>query len=244
MKYEFFYKTVFFPEKGILVVGDLHLGFYKVLKTLGVLNLKNQLSEIISDFKTVFNQLKKKGYSLKKIIILGDINHFFITKKDELSEFSKLISFLTISVKKENIIIIKGNHDVKKDFLGITPKLYYIEEDTIFTHGHQQYSEVLDKKIRVIVFGHLHPSIMAEIGPNKEIDFFKCFLEGEYDGKTFLVIPSFFRVIEGTLINNYDKDYIESFSIIPKKDMMNSKIYLVNEREVQEIGKINEIFVS
>ncbi len=244
MKYEFIHKTLFFPEKGILVIGDLHLGFEYMLKKAGIALPESQISRMISDFKNVFNQLKKKKYEMKKIIFLGDINHFFGSELKERNELAELMDFLEKYIDKKEIIIIKGNHDIQKNFYGITPKQYYIEEDVIFTHGHQQYSEILNNKIKIIVSGHLHPSIMLPDKSDEKVEFYKCFLEGKYNEKTFLVIPSFFGVIEGTLINNYGENYIESFSIIPKKDVMDSKIYIVGRDKAYELGKINEIFAG
>jgi metallophosphoesterase superfamily enzyme len=48
-------------------------------------------------------------------------------------------------------------------------------------------------------------------GVKKEI--YKCFLEGKSRGKTSIIIPSFLDFTEGTLVNDYNEDYFESFSI-------------------------------
>ena len=241
MKYEFIYKTIFFPEKGILAVGDLHLGFEKMLEEAGISPPEKQVSGIISDLKKVFNGLIKRKHNLKKIVFLGDIKHFFTKESKEKDELKEIVDFLKKNIDEKNIIFIKGNHDIQKNLGGITPKTYHIEEDVIFTHGHQQILETSDKKIKIIVFGHLHPSLMLKEKSSEKIEFYKCFLEGKYNGKIFLVVPSFMRVIEGTLINNYEEDYIESFSIIPKKDIMNSRVYIVGENKAYEFGRINEL---
>ena len=47
MKYEFISKAVFLPEKEILVIGDLHLGFENMLKKSGILIPETQTNYLI-----------------------------------------------------------------------------------------------------------------------------------------------------------------------------------------------------
>ena len=77
VNYKFFSKTIFFPEKGILAVGDLHLGFEYAIQQSGVLMPENQIQEIKEDLQKVFDELKEKNLTLKEIVFIGDIKHSF-----------------------------------------------------------------------------------------------------------------------------------------------------------------------
>ena len=127
------------------------------------------------------------------------------------------------------------------DYASGKMKNYYIEGDLAFIHGHKPFPEIFDKKVKVIVSGHLHPSITLEENPGVKREAYKCFLEGEYKGKTFIVMPSFFGFIEGTAVNDYKEDYIESFSIIPRKAMLNAKVHVIGEDKVYEFGRVKDL---
>jgi len=68
--YIFFGKTLFFLEKGILAIGDLHLGFEYALQQSGVLVPEMQIKEIKEELKIIFDEIKEKGFKLKKIIFV------------------------------------------------------------------------------------------------------------------------------------------------------------------------------
>ena len=238
MKYKFIDKALFFPEQGILVFGDLHLGYDYMLRQSGVLIPERQLKDIIENLKEIFKTIKQeKRGKIKKIIFLGDITHAFGFEFQERDEFLEIMEFLKKEVPKENITLIKGNHDTM-DYSYGSMKFYHIEKDIVFVHGHEPYPEVFDKKIKIIVSGHLHPSIILTEKPGIKREAYKCFLEGKTNGKIFIILPSFFGFIEGTAVNDYKEDYIESFSIIPKKDMLNATIHVIGQDNVYDFGKV------
>ena len=70
MKYQFMNKSLFFPELGILVIGDLHIGYEAMLRQSGVLIEKNQVKDIIKDLKQTFKEIEEQGNELMKIIFL------------------------------------------------------------------------------------------------------------------------------------------------------------------------------
>ena len=238
--YEFISKALFFPEKGILVVGDLHLGYDYMLRQSGVLIPERQLKEIINDFGVIFKQIKLRKQKISKIVFLGDITHAFGFEFQERDEFLEILDFLKKHVSEENIILIKGNHDTM-DYAHGKMKNYHIEDDLAFLHGHQTFPKVFDKHVRTIVSGHLHPSVILQEKPGIKREAYKCFLEGHYKGKTFIIIPSFFGFIEGTPINDYREYYIESFSIIPTKEILNAKIHVIGDDKVYDFGKVKEL---
>jgi uncharacterized protein len=237
--YEFIDRTLFFPKQGILVIGDLHIGYEAMLRQSGVLIPERQIKDIIKDLKNIFKEIKNRGFDLKKIVFIGDIKHAFYFQHKEANEFQEVIQFLGSTLPQENITIIKGNHDtIDYTFEGVM-KPYHIEGDIAFVHGHKPVEEVFEKNIKTIVMGHLHPCVILESGAKKEA--YKCFLDGIYNGKNIIIMPSFLDFIEGTPVNDYNEDYIESFSIIPKKAILNFKIHAIGKDEIYEFGKIKDL---
>ena len=102
-KYKFLGKTVYFPEKKILAIGDLHLGYEYMFENIP----KTQINQTYEDL----DKILKSKIKIKKIVLLGDIKHFFSYEKIEKSLFLDLMLKLTKYVKRENIILIKGNHE-------------------------------------------------------------------------------------------------------------------------------------
>jgi len=240
-EYKFINESLFFPEKGILVIGDLHIGYDFMLRQSGVLIPERQIKDILKRINNIFEKIKTKEYKIKKVIFLGDIKHSFSYEFTERDEFRTIMDFTASRVGKENIILIKGNHDTMDYTLEKSMKYFHIEEDIAFLHGHEIYPEVFDKKIKTVVSGHLHPSIILSENPGVKKEIFKCFLEGKSKGKAFIVMPSFLGIVEGTPVNNYKEDYIESFSIIPKKDIMKFQVHVVGEDGSYSFGKIRNL---
>ncbi|MBI3623614.1 metallophosphoesterase [Candidatus Pacearchaeota archaeon] len=237
-EYEFINKALFFPKQGILVIGDLHIGYEAMLRQSGVLVPARQIKDIIDDFKKIFSEIKKQGHELRKIVFIGDIKHMFTYEREEKKEFQEVIEFLGNYLPKENIILIKGNHDTMDYTYDSSMKEHHIEEDILFIHGHKKPKIISEGNVKTVVMGHIHPSVVFEDGV--KVEMYKCFLTGISQNKNFIVIPSFLDFHEGTAVNDYDKDYVESFSPIPKKDIMKFKVYAVGENEVFEFGKVKD----
>lgn len=240
--YLFLGKTIFFQKQGILAIGDLHLGFEYKLQQSGVLIPEMQIEEIKSELKKIFDEIKDKNLKLKKIIFLGDIKHSFSYEWKEKNYFKELLTFLEKYVKNKNIILIKGNHDTIDYSFADKLQDYFIIEDLAFTHGHKSFPEIFDEKIKTIVMGHLHPSVI--ISDNIKREKYKCFLMGKYKTKNIIILPSFLATIEGTTINSMGYDYEDSFSIIPKKSLMNFNVYVWGEKENYSFGKIKKFLAN
>lgn len=243
-KYIFIDKCLFFPEKGILAVGDLHIGYDYMIRQSGVLIPERQVKDIISDLKGIFKEIKnlKQGNKINKIVFLGDIKHAFSYEAEEKYDFVEVMKFLEqeIKISKENIILIKGNHDTM-DFTYGNMVDYYIESRIAFLHGHRSFSEIFDKKVQLVVSGHLHPSITLAEKPGVKKESYKCFLEGNYKGKIFIVMPSFVDYYEGTPVNDYREDYLESFFIVPKREILKFKVHVIGKDKVYDFGKVGEL---
>jgi putative SbcD/Mre11-related phosphoesterase len=240
--YIFFGKTLFFPEKGILAIGDLHLGFEYQLQQSGVLVPEQQVKEVIEELKAIFKEIKSKKFNLKKIVFIGDIKHSFSYEWKEKNYFNEVINFLKSYVENKDIILIKGNHDTIDYSFSDKLQDYYIEDKLAFTHGHQLFEEVFNEKIKTIVMGHLHPSVILSDTQDIKKEKYKCFLIGKFKKKEVIIMPSFLATIEGTTINSVDYEYENYFSIIPKKSLMNFEVYIIGNREVYDFGKIRRFF--
>ena len=61
--YEFLGKALFFPEQGILVIGDLHIGYEESLVESGILVPEQQVAEAVKDLEKIIQQIKDRGHS-------------------------------------------------------------------------------------------------------------------------------------------------------------------------------------
>lgn len=239
-KYIFIDKTIFFPKEGILVIGDLHIGYEYMLRQSGVLIPERQIKDMISELKHIFSKIKIEGFKLNKIILLGDIKHAFAYEPEEKNEFLNIMDFLKQNFSEENIILIKGNHDTM-DFTYGNMVDYHIDGNIAFLHGHMSFPEIFDKKIKILVSGHLHPSVILEENPGVKREDYKCFLVGSMKGKTFIILPSFLGFAEGTPVNDYKENYIESFSIIPEKDILRARVHVIGKDKVYDFGRVGDL---
>jgi|WetSurMetagenome_2_1015567.scaffolds.fasta_scaffold77328_2 uncharacterized protein len=239
--YIFFGKTLFFPEKGILAIGDLHLGFEYQLQQSGLIVPEKQVADIKEELEKIFKEIKEKGLKVKKIVFIGDIKHSFSYQWKEKNYFKEIIKFLKEYIDEKNILLIKGNHDTIDYSFADKLKDYFKLGEIAFTHGHVLFPEVFDDKIKTIVMGHLHPSILISDKQGIKREKYKCFLLGKFKGKEIIIIPSFLSTVEGTSVNNIKNDYEDYFSIIPKKSLMNFEVYAVGENETYNFGKVKNL---
>lgn len=239
MKYKFINKALYFPEKQILVVGDLHLGYEHQMIQAGILTPKMQLQKVIDELRDVILEIKEKQ-GLKKVIFIGDIKHAFDFQYEEKILFQDVLEFLKQHIKEENIIFIKGNHDTI-DFTYGDIKDFHVEEDIAFIHGHETFPEIEDKKIKTIIMGHIHPSVVFHDTDTSKREKYKCFLVGKYKGKEIIILPSFLGMSIGAPINNYDNVYKDHFSIIPKKALLKFNVHVIGKDKVYEFKKVKDL---
>lgn len=235
----FLSKTLFLPKKGILVIGDLHLGYDSMIKEQGINLLFDQLEETKKELEIILKRIKAI-YTLKKIILLGDIKHNFRFQREEVSDLRNFLRFLEKYLSKENIILIRGNHDT---FALHDYELhdFYIEEDIAFTHGEQPYKELFtNKNIKTIIMSHIHPAVLIKDKVNIKKEKYKCFLVGKYKRKQIIILPSFFSITEGTEINEYTKG--EKYSqIVPRNKLESFETYIVGRDSVYYFGKYGRL---
>ena len=237
-------KSLFFPEKGILVIGDLHLGYDYMLQEAGFLAPQEQIKEVKKEIKNIIEQIIKSGKLLKKIVFIGDIKHSFSYNKKEKSYFKEIYLFLQKYVNEKDILLVKGNHDTIDYSYGDKLRDYFIIGDIAFTHGHKMIEEVFNKKIKIIIIGHLHPSVILSEKKGVKREKYKCFLVGKFKNKKIIVMPSFLSTIEGTTVNNLKEDYEDYFSFIPKKALSKFKVFIIGENETYDFGVLNKIQIK
>lgn len=234
--YKFIDKTLFFPEKGILVIGDMHIGYEHMMIQSGILTPQTRLQEIIDELTNIIHEIKR-SYKLNKIIFIGDIKHSFKFEYHEKINFREILEFLNQQVKE--IIFIKGNHDTIDYSYEHQLQDFYIEDDIAFIHGDKSFPEL--EKVKTIVMGHLHPSIIFHDTHTSKSEKYKCFLVGKFKKKEIIILPSFLDISIGSPINTYDTEYRDSFSIIPKKDIMKFKVFVIGKDKIYEFKKVKDL---
>jgi putative SbcD/Mre11-related phosphoesterase len=235
----FISKTLFFPKKGILLIGDLHLGYDSMIKEQGINLLFDQLEETKKELEIIIKRIKAI-YTLKKIILLGDIKHHFNFQHEEVSDLRNFLKFLERYLPKENIILIKGNHDTftLKDY---ELKDFYIENELAFTHGEIAFPELFtNKSIKTIIMSHIHPAVLIKDKINIKREKYKCFLVGKYKKKQIIILPSFFSITEGTEINEYTKGQQYS-QIVPRNKLESFETYVVGKNGIYDFGKYGRL---
>ncbi len=240
--YKLFGKTIFFHKQGILAIGDLHLGYDQMLKNQGIALNFNQLEETKKELEIIIKKIKAI-YTLKKIVLLGDLKHHFTFEKSEMSDLRNFMRFLEKYLPKEDIILIKGNHDTFT-LKNYELKNYFIQDDLAFTHGDKTYDELFkNKSIKTIIISHIHPAVLIRDKNNIKKEKFKCFLVGKYKRKEFIVVPSFFQITEGIDFDRItDKKNFQQ--IIPPQKLKSFETYVVgtgSAGKVYHFGKFGEI---
>jgi uncharacterized protein len=235
----FLSKTLFLPKKGILVIGDLHLGYDSMLKNQGINIPFDQLEETKKELEIILKRIKAI-YTLKKIILLGDMKHHFHFQQNEISDLRNFLRFLEKYIPKENIILIRGNHDTftLKDY---QLHDFYIEDNLAFTHGEISFPELYkNKNINTIIISHIHPAVLIKDKINIKKEKYKCFLIGKYKKKQFIILPSFFSMTEGTEISEYQKG--EKYQqIVPANKLKFFDTYAVGRNSVYYFGKYGRL---
>lgn len=231
---------LYLNKEKILIIADTHLGYEESLNKSGVLIPRFQFKETISRLEKVFEQLFEKVEKIgkvDKIIINGDIKHEFETISElEWRNTLQLLDFLC--GKCNEVVLIKGNHDNILGAIANKRGVRLVSElkinEVLIVHG----DKIIDKKelkgVKTIIIGHEHPAVSVSEGVRTEL--FKCFLKGEFLGRTIIVQPSFNLVTEGTDVLNGNL-----LSPFLSGDLGEFECYVVGD-EVYRFGKLKEIF--
>jgi uncharacterized protein len=212
--------------KDNLIIGDIQLGYEEALEAKGLLVPRFQLQDIIERLDTILKKTK-----VNKVIINGDIKHEFgtITNqewRDSLKLFDHILN------KVDEIILIKGNHDIILDPIAQKRNIKVVDQldidDISIIHGHTIPLNLNN----TIIIGHEHPAISFK---ERREEKFKCFLQGIWQGKTLIVQPSFHSLTKGSDVTN--ERFLSTFL---KDGVNNFKVYIV-EDDVKYFGKVKDI---
>ncbi len=236
--------VVYLRSLKAIVFADLHLGFEEEAARQGYFLPRVQLKNILKTLETVFSEKS----NIELVIILGDVKHTFerLTRL-EREEVSRLFEYLTKRVAR--VIVVKGNHD---SYLVVVARNYGVEivkwqleiDGIIFTHGHRKL-ELGDKKPKLILMGHEHPSIAVRdrIGYVMKAP---CFLLAKHEpsGAELLVLPAMGVYQTGTTVSTIPEAYLSP--ILRKEvDLRRAKPYVIAEGlgilEFPELGEIEEL---
>jgi putative SbcD/Mre11-related phosphoesterase len=171
----------------------------------------------------------------KIVVINGDLKHEFAKISDQ--EWRDALELIDLIKEKCELVIIKGNHDKILDKIAekrqIKTKDYFILGNLAILHGDEIILDVLDKKIKVLIIGHDHPSV--SLSDYVKVERYKCFLLGKYKDKKLIVMPSFFNLVEGSDIK---KEKLLSPFL---KDIKNFEVFVLGDK-VYRFGKLRKLF--
>jgi len=174
-------------REDVLIVADLHLGMFNY-----------------DDF--VLENLMELARRVDRIFLLGDVKHRIGMWGKEVKQVERLIITLEkAGISKEDIIIVKGNHDGGIDSaIGVDVKSSrgIVYKKIGLFHGHATPSDDV-LRAKTIIFAHAHPAVFIKdkVGGVKK----RVWLEGaiEIDGKVkeVIVLPAFNDICASTSVN-------------------------------------------
>ncbi|MBF4466576.1 ligase-associated DNA damage response endonuclease PdeM [Flavobacterium sp. LC2016-12] len=173
--------AVFWEEKKMLLISDVHLGKVTHFRKHGIGIPKQAIFENFNRLKTVLEL-----FDAETIIFLGDLFHSKInTEWDFFAEWIKEYS--------QKIILVEGNHDIisKSNYEELNIEIYneLIIDDFLLTH------HPTEKESFFNFCGHIHPAIQLR-GLGRQFLNLPCFFRksnqlifpafGEFTGTSYM----------------------------------------------------------
>jgi len=237
-KYELINKTIYLPNSGILAIGDMHLGQEFLFREPGSQIPALQLIETKNNLIEVFKKLKITGKSIKKVIFLGDIKHFFYYERGEKNVILEVLFLVGNHINRDDIILIKGNHEKMAEIADKKLLDIFIKDRFAFIHGDEEIKEAFGDNVHTIIMGHLHPAITLTDKQKVKKEKYKCYLVGKYKNKNIIILPSFVPTHEGTATNEYLTD---GHCFIPAKSLMKFTVLAIGEKKVFNFGELGKL---
>lgn len=187
--------AVALPERRTLAVADVHLGFEEALHRDGALVPRGHLSTIqgrLRDISTALGISDEQPWD--RLLINGDLRHQFGPFTP--AEWTHIRGLLNQASRlAERVVLVRGNHDGNLDVLASEFPRVQVETTfqlgrTLFLHGDGTPAEI-PPDVETLVIGHDHPAVRLRDPVTGRMELFKCFLQGHYDGRRLLVMPSF-----------------------------------------------------
>ncbi|MEM4625306.1 MAG: metallophosphoesterase [Candidatus Pacearchaeota archaeon] len=240
-EFEILDKVVFFPREGMLVFGDMHLGYEAMLSESGILLPSSIREQIFNDVEKIISLLINQNKFINEIIFLGDVKHYFSYNKLESKDLSNLIVRLKSYLPKVKIFFVRGNHEVFANLNKEGLLDYYIKGDKAFIHGDREFDEIFEKRVKMIVMAHLHPAVTIIDNQRIRAEKYKCFLFGRYRNKQVLILPSFLPLVEGSSVNEYLND---SLCIVPSKNLKDFEVIIFSDGREYNFGKLRHLILT
>lgn len=169
-------RVLFWEEKKILIVSDLHFGKTGHFRKSGIAVPQSVYKE---DLLRLFGQIE--FFKPERLIIVGDFFHSVVNK--ELDFFLKW----RMDLSQLPVILIKGNHDILKQELYDTAAIDIAKNLTLdrflFVHDPEEIDTSSD---HYTFSGHLHPGCIIR-GAGKQSLRFPCF----YFNQKQAILPAF-----------------------------------------------------
>ncbi len=186
-------KAIWWEEEKTLLVSDLHIGKITHFRKAGIA-IPQEASE--QNFH-ILDELMN-GYSIKRIIFIGDLFH-----SDINSEWDRFCSWRNQYAAVEMLLIL-GNHDrfpIKKyeeSCLIVHPLEFRIGG---FTFSHHPKKEIEENEY--VISGHIHPVIKLNGIARQQVKL-PCF----YFGGQQAILPSFGAFTGGHVIEIQEGDRV------------------------------------
>lgn len=242
--------ALFLKKENILVIGDVHLGYEAAVIKQGIFIPRFQFKDTMARLEKIFvvlHQLQERGSSsgnneriaskkLEAVVINGDLKHDFGAISDqEWRDILKLLDFLLQNAGQ--VIIIRGNHDIKLAPIARKRGIAVVENVAIngkfICHGHEVPGSAEFEKSEMVIVGNEHPAVSLREGARSEL--YKCFLVGKWGKKKMVVMPSFNQITIGT-------DILKEIFISPfmQQDLRGFDVFAIGDKAYY-LGKVKDI---
>ena len=232
--------ALFLRKENILVIGDVHLGYESAMAKQGVFMPRFQFRDTIERLERIFSLLKQRkkaeGIKFEAVVVNGDLKHDFATiTEQEWRDILKLLDFLL--VHSEQVILVKGNHDIKLAPIARKRGIVVVENiainDKFICHGHEVPASSEFEKSKTIIVGNEHPAVSLREGARAEL--YKCFILGKWKDKKMVVMPSLNQITTGTDI--LKEQFISPFM---QQNLGSFDVFIAGDK-TYHFGKVRDI---
>ncbi|MEK6837508.1 MAG: metallophosphoesterase [Nanoarchaeota archaeon] len=236
--------ALYLRKENILVIGDVHLGYEESMSKRGVFMPRFQFKDTIDRLGKIFSLLRQqrkksraeKGEKLGAVVVNGDLKHDFGSISGQ--EWRDILKFLDFILQyADDVILVKGNHDIKLAPIARKRGIVIVENiainDKFICHGHEVPSSSEFTRSKIVIVGNEHPAV--SLREEARCELYKCFILGKWKGKRMIVMPSFNQITIGTDI--LKKKFISPFM---QQDLSRFDVFVVGD-ETYHFGKVKDI---
>jgi DNA ligase-associated metallophosphoesterase len=168
-------KAIFWQEKKILLIADVHLGKVNHFRKAGI-----AIPQIVtaSDYTTLEALLNQ--HPVEEVIFLGDLFHSKANKACE--EFADWL----IQYPQIRFTLVKGNHDILPDTFFHATNITVYTDTLISSPFILSHIPLREKTSYYNLAGHLHPAVKL-LGKGKQLLTLPCFCFEQTTG----ILPAF-----------------------------------------------------